>query len=291
MDRPILVTGGTGTVGREVVRLLAERGVDVRVGTRRPDAPGDPAAGPAGGPPGVTRVRFDFHDPSTFGAALRGVGKLFLLWPPQLAGARREIRPCVAAARRAGVEHVVFLSVLGAERNPLLPHYRIERLLRASGMAYTLLRASYFMQNLTSVHREEIRQRGELFVPAGRGRTSFVDARDVAAAGAVALTEPGHLNRAYALTGPAAVDFYHVARLLTEVLSRPVFYRAPSTARYAYTLLRRGLPLRRVAVSAAIYTYIRAGLAATVGGDTAGVLRRPPVTLRRFVEAHRHRWD
>ena len=150
----------------------------------------------------------------------------------------------MAAARRAGVEHVVFLSVLGAERNPLLPHYRIERLLRASGMAYTLLRASYFMQNLTSVHREEIRQRGELFVPAGRGRTSFVDARDVATAGAAALTEPGHLNRAYALTGPAAVDFYHVARLLTEVLSRPVFYRAPSTARYAFTLLRRGLPLR-----------------------------------------------
>jgi uncharacterized protein YbjT (DUF2867 family) len=157
-------------------------------------------------------------------------------------------------------------------------------------MAYTLLRASYFMQNLTSVHREEIKQRGELFVPAGRGRTSFVDARDVAAVAALALTEPGHLNRAYPLTGPAAVDFYQVARLLTEVLSRPIFYRAPSTARYAFALLRRGLPLRQVAVSTAIYTYIRAGLAATVSGDTAGVLRRPPVSLRQFVEAHAGRW-
>jgi uncharacterized protein YbjT (DUF2867 family) len=235
-------------------------------------------------------VRFDFHDPSTFAGALGGAGKLFLLRPPPLVGVRREVRPCIEAARRAGVEHVVFLSVLGAERGPLLPHARIERLLRASGMAYTVLRASYFMQNLSGVHREEIRERGELFVPAGRGRTSFVDARDVAAVAAVALTEPGHADRTYPLTGPAALDFYQVARLLTEVLSRPVFYRAPSTARYVLTLLRRGLAPRQVAVAAAIFTYIRAGLAATVTGDTAGVLGRPPVSLRRYVEDNLDRW-
>ena len=284
MEGPILVTGGTGTVGREVARLLAAQGVAVRVGTRHPAM----AAGAT--EPEVDRVRFDFRDPATFGGALRGVRKLFLLCPPDLTSVRRDFRPCVEAARRAGVEHVVFLSVLGAERNPLLPHFWIERLLRSSGMATTLLRASYVMQNLSTVHRQEIKERGELYVPAGRGRTGFVDARDVAAVAAVVFTAPGHLDRTYRLTGPAAVDFFQVARLLTEALSRPVFYRDPSTARYVATMLRRRRSPAQVAVATALYTMTRLGLVAAVSADTASLLRRPPIPLRTYIEDYQDRW-
>lgn len=299
----ILVTGATEPVGGEVVRLLAARGLPVRAAARRPRegagaagaAPlgqtGDVSGGAGGAwPGGVERVRFDFRDRSTFPAAFRGVGQLFLLRPRRTVDVRRDVRPCLEAALRAGVEHVVFLSLLGAERNPLLPHYRIERLIQRSGMPYTFLRANAMMQTLSDFHREDIKERGEIFVPAGRGRTSFVDARDVAAVAVAALTEAGHLNRAYPLTGGEALDYYQVARTLTEVLSRPVFYRAPSTARFVAVMLRRGHPFSEVAALAALYIVARLGLAATVTGDTAGVLHRPPITLQRFIEDYQDRW-
>jgi uncharacterized protein YbjT (DUF2867 family) len=299
----ILVTGATGPVGGEVVRLLAARGRPVRAGSRRReaeagaagaarDAVGPSGWGGAGGtaPGDVERVRFDFRDRSTYPAAFRGVGQVFLLRPRRPVDVRRDVRPFLEAALRAGVEHVVFLSLLGAERNPLLPHSRIERLIRRSGMPYTFLRANAIMQTLSDFHREDIRERGEIFVPAGRGRTSFVDARDVAAVAVAALTEAGHLNRAYPLTGGEALDYYQVARTLTEVVSRPVFYRAPSTARFVAVMLRRGHRFAEVAALVALYTFARLGLAATVTGDTAGVLHRPPVTLQRFIEDYQDRW-
>jgi uncharacterized protein YbjT (DUF2867 family) len=283
----ILVTGATGRVGGEVVRLLAARGRPVRAGSRRL---GKDAGAPRAGPGDVDLVRFDFRDRSTFSAAFRGVGQVFLLRPRRFVDVRRDLRPFLEAALRAGVEHVVFLSLLGAERNPLLPHNRIERLIQRCGMPYTFLRANAMMQTLSDFHREDVRERGEIFVPAGRGRTSFVDARDVAAVAVAALTEAGHLNRAYPLTGGEALDYYQVARTLTEVLSRPVFYRAPSTARFVAVMLRRGHRFPEVAALAALYTLARLGLAATVTGDTAGVLHRPPITLQRFIEDYQDRW-
>jgi len=150
----ILVTGSSGLVGREVASRLAGR-APVRLALRKP----------AHGEDGITeaeRVRFDFRDPETFDAALRGVGRVFLLRPPRLARPRRDFGPFVAAMRRAGVGQVVFLSVRGAAGNPLLPHHGIERLLEASGLPWTHLRPNDFMQNFATVHRADIRGRGEM---------------------------------------------------------------------------------------------------------------------------------
>ncbi len=153
----ILVTGATGTVGCEVARLLGAHGLPVRAALRDP-----------GGavPAGVAPVPFDFGRPETYDLALRGVEALFLMRPPAITDTRRYVDPLIAAAREAGVRRVVFLSVLGAERLPVVPHRRIERSLEASGMAHTFLRPSFFMQNLSGVRRADIR-RGHIVVPAG----------------------------------------------------------------------------------------------------------------------------
>lgn len=128
--------------------------------------------------------------------AFDGVDRLFLVRPPAISDTRRHVNPAIDAARPAGVRHVVLLSLLGAEKNPILPHRRIEQHLEAAGPAWTFLRAGFVMQNLSTTHRPEIRDEGVIAVPAGRGKTSFVDARDIAAAGAIVLAEPGHRNRA-----------------------------------------------------------------------------------------------
>lgn len=271
----LLVTTATGTVGSAVADALAERGVGLRAGVRDPteyDGPGDPVA-------------FDFERPETWGRAFEGVSRLLLVRPPTVSTDR--ITETADAAARVGTEHVVYLSVLGAERNPLLPHRRIERHLERTPVTTTFLRASFFAQNLVEVHADGIRERDELFVPAGSGETSFVDARDVGAVGAACLAEPGHGDRAYDLTGPEALDYDEVARRLSAVLDREITYASPSAREFVRRERARGRPLAFVLVMLGVYTTARLGLAGRVSDDVERVLGRPPRSFETFAADYR----
>ncbi len=281
----ILVTGANGTVGREVASRLAGHG-RVRLALRDPGRAGAlPAAA------GLERVRFDFLDPATFEPALQDVERVFLLRPPALARARREFGPFIAAMRRAGVSQVVFLSVRGAEGNPLLPHRQIERLLEGSGMAWTHLRPNDFMQNFTTVHRADIRDAGAVWAPAGHGRTSFVDVRDVAEAAARVLTEPGHDRRAYALTGGEALDLYEVASVLSEALGRPIAYRNPGVLAFLRHVSGSGNPVALGLVMTGVYTAARLGWAASVSPALESLIGRKPTSFRSFVADYAATWS
>lgn len=236
---PVLVTGATGNVGRPVVLGLLAAGRRVRAAVRDP-------AGVSGDPElaGAQAVAFDFTDPLTWAAAFVGVRVMFLVRPPQLSNWQRDLLPSLQAARRAGVRHVVFLSVQGAEKSKVVPHAGVEKWLRTagaaesttpgSGMDWTFLRPSFFMQNLSTTHRCDIRDRDEVFVPAGRGRTAFVDASDIAAVAVEVLTHPAdHVGRAWTLTGSVALTYDEVATALTRELGRPIRYRRPGVFRYA----------------------------------------------------------
>lgn len=196
------------------------------------------------------------------------------------------IQEFVDAAARVGVEHVVYLSVLGAEKNPFLPHRRIERRIESSGVAHTFLRASFFMQNLAEVHRRDIVEHDEILVPAGAGETSFVDARDIGAVAALALTEPGHTGRAYDLTGSGALAYDDVADVFSGVLDRRITYADPSVVAFVRRMRSRGTPLPFVVVMLGIYTTARLGFAARVTRDVETLLDREPIAMRQFVAEH-----
>jgi uncharacterized protein YbjT (DUF2867 family) len=279
----ILVTGASGTVGREVAKRLAARGAPARLALR------DPARGVEGAE-ALESVRFDFHDPSGFDEALRGVARVFLLRPPQLADVRCDFDPFLVAMLRSEVERVVFLSVRGAERNPLLPHRRIEKSLERSGLSWTHLRPNDWMQNFATVHRDDIRDRGELWAPAGKGRTSFVDARDVAEAAAAVLTEDGHERRAYPLTGCEELGLDEVAAVLSQVLGRRVAYRNPGVVAFLRHVRAAGRPLALGLVMTGVYTIARLGLAAGASPELERLIGRPPATFRSFAEDHAAAW-
>lgn len=273
----ILVTGANGNVGREVARALVARGEKVRAAVLDvSDARRAPAEV-------AERVGFDFEDRDTWPAAFAGVDRLFLMRPPAISDVNRVIRPVIDYAAAHGVGHVVFLSLLGVERNPLVPHARIEHWLRRSGMAWTMLRCGFFMQNLDTTHRADLVEHGDLFIPAGRGRTAFIDARDIGAVAARALGEPGHAGRAYSLTGSESLTYGEVAAIMTAELGRPITYSDPSPLAFARRMRRRGHPWGYVAVMEGIYLTTRLGLAAAVAPDAPALLGRPPLTLRQYV--------
>lgn len=294
---PILVTGATGNVGRPVVLGLLAAGRRVRAAVRDP-------AGVSGDPElaGAQAVTFDFTDPRTWAAAFAGVRVMFLVRPPKLSNVQRDLVPSLEAARRAGVRHVVFLSLQGADKNKVVPHATVEKWLRTAGadepttggstMDWTFLRPSFFFQNLSTTHRSDIRDRDEIFVPAGRGRTAFVDAPDIAAVAVEVLTHPtDHVGRAWTLTGSVALTYDEVATALTRELGRPIRYRRPGAVRYARHARRElDMPWAMVLVTTAIYTTARLGLAAGLTGDVRTVLGRDPNGITEFAHRERAAW-
>lgn len=281
---PILVTGATGNMGTPLVSRLLELGASVRVAVR------DVEAARLAFGERVEVVRFDFADPTTFGA-FDGVARMFLLRPPQIADVKHVIGPALDAARDRGVGHVVFLSIQGAERNRLVPHRKIEDHLRASRLEWTFIRAAYFMQNLSTTHAPDIRHRNEIYIPAGRGsRTAHVDVRDVAAVAARALVDDGHAGRAYTPTGPVALTYGECATILTSELGRPICYADPTPWHYWRRMRRRGMPTTMIAVTLGLYTAARFGLAAGLTDDVERITGRPPTDFSTFAHDHRAAW-
>lgn len=271
----ILVTGSTGTVGALVAAELLKRGQSVHAAVRggRNHSSRD----------AVPEVTLDFDDSSTFEGALAGVNSVFLMRPPQMSDAAA-MRPFIDAMAAHGIERVAFLSVQGAGSNPFVPHHGIEQYLKRSGLPWTFLRPSFFMQNLSTTHRSDICERDEVFVPAGRGKTNFIDAADVAEAAAVVLTEPGHLGKAYEITGSEALTYAEVAETLSEACGREITYASPSGREFKSRMKASGCDDAFVSVMGSIYLIARLGLAAGTTDELQRLIGRRPTTLREWAQ-------
>lgn len=175
---------------------------------------------------------------------------------------------------------------------PVLPHAGLERWLARSQMSWTFLRASYFDQNLSTVFAADIRDRGEIVVPAGNGRTAFVDAHDVAALAAAALLDPlRHSHRIWTPTGAEALTYGQVAAVLSQVLGRTITYRRLGIRgyhRHARTVL--GFDPGLAVATTLIHATACLGLAGHLTDDVRTVTGRAPTTLAEFAARERAAW-
>jgi uncharacterized protein YbjT (DUF2867 family) len=276
----ILVAGASGNVGREVVSLCESNGVDcIALGRKN-------LWGKSGH---VEQRYFDLEDPRTFYAA-KDATKLFLVRPPQISNVKKTIAPFLRQCREFGVEQVVFLSILGANKLPFIPHYKIEKEIERLGFRHTFLRAGFFMQNLSTSHAEEIRERNELVAPAGNGKTTFVHARDIAEIGFKALN--GEIRReALDVAGSDTLTYGEIAEKLSTLLGRKITYRSPSPPAFVYYRVRHGTPMKFAMVMAGIYMPTRFGGAEYHGGGIGGFLGRPPIGIDRFLEEEKATWE
>jgi len=278
----ILVTGATGRVGTELVRELVARGEPVRAFVR------DAAAVRSHFDPRVEIFEGDLDRPETIAAALEGADGVFLLTPSSEAQPAQE-RAVLEAVEWAGVEPIVKLSVLGADdASPLQLgrwHRAGERALEESGVEYTILRASSFMQNLYGMSGS-IASDGAIYTAAQGGKVGMVDVRDIAAVAAAALTEEGHEGQTYVVTGPEAVSYGEAAAVLSRATGKRIEHVSVPREQLAASLQQAGLPEWYAEDMAALQEGFAAGRGETVTDVVRDVAKREPRTLEAFAQEH-----
>jgi uncharacterized protein YbjT (DUF2867 family) len=262
-----LVLGGTGKTGRRVAQRLAARHVPVRTGSR------------AGDPP------FDWQNRDTWPAALRGVDAVYLSYFPDLAvpGAVDEVAAFTTVAVESGVRRLVLLSGRGepeAERS--------EHTVRDSGVAWTILRASWFAQNFSEGYMLDGILDGELVLPAGAVPEPFVDVEDIADAAIAAFTgtDPTGRNRhdgqLYEMTGPRALTFAAALSEMRWATGRDLRFRSVSVSEYAGMLTGYGEPADTVQLLSYLYTEVLDGRNAVPADGVQRALGRPPRDFRDY---------
>lgn len=280
MEKLILVTGATGTIGRDVVRYLGQKNENVRAAVR------DQTKGARLLGPGIELCEFDFANEATFGQALAGVGAVFLL-PPLDPNQTVVMNRFIDAAKQAGVRHIVKLSAIDPDRDPPYAvgswHTASDQHLRNSGLSFTILRPNSFMQNFITYFPP---RDGAIYLPWGNGRASFVDTRDVAEAAALALTDENHANQTYTLTGPAALTIGEIADILSETLGRKIKYvDVPESAAHD-GMLQGGLPPWQVDALMELHAINKQSQWTAVTPDVEQVTGRPPTDFATFARDH-----
>jgi uncharacterized protein YbjT (DUF2867 family) len=190
----------------------------------------------------VEIVTGDFGRPDTLDAAMRGIDTILLVSPAVPA---QEIA-VIDSAVRQGVTHVIKITSKAPADSPVgrrRGQAQIEAHLEATGLAYTLLRANAYMQNLLAL-APMIRQTGGFLMSAGDGQVGMIDARDVAATAAVIATAPKeHADRTYWLTGSSLITYADIAKELSAALGHPVEYRQISPAEHRAAMIQAGIPM------------------------------------------------
>lgn len=240
--------------------------------------------------PGAELVGFDPEDPRSLADAFEGADALLLV-PPETGADRKRglVREVARAAARAGVRRIATVSGLSAMRDEDSVSRRVEREVEALDVAWTHLRPNFFMQNYHTVYRESIR-RGAIPFFTGLGRTSLVDARDVGAAAAITLLEPGYEGCAPLLTGPEALDHAEIAAALSRARGSEVRYSARSHDDTRAALRAAGLPEAAVEASLARFREVEAGVFAVVAPALGEILGRPPRSFASYARDHAHHW-
>jgi uncharacterized protein YbjT (DUF2867 family) len=270
----ILVTGATGTIGREVFRRLAAAGERPRAFVR------DPQIARARLGDAVDHVVGDLDHPRTLEAALAGADRVFLLTRQSSRQPQQE-RTVIDAAVRSSARQVVKLSVFRADdRSPLQiarQHWDTERAVERSGLAYALVRPVFLMQNLLAMVRD-----GAIRTAAEDGRVAMVDARDVAAVAVAALTSRRCDGNTYTLTGPQPLTFDEVAEILSEQTGTRIRHLRVAPDDVRTTLERRGVEPWFAEDMATLHHMLATGYEDLVTDDVRTATGTAPGTLAEF---------
>ncbi|RFM26765.1 NAD(P)H-binding protein [Deminuibacter soli] len=260
----ILVLGSTGKTGSRVAARLQALNIPVRMGSRKAAIP------------------FDWDNQATWQAALQGITAVYIAFAPDLAipGTDNTIRLFTRVAVQQGVQQLVLLSGRGEPEAA-----RCEAIVQQSGLQWTIIRASWFMQNFSESYLLEPVLAGHMALPAGDTGEPFVDADDIADVAVAALTQPGHANQLYEVTGPRLLTFREAVAEIAAATDRAIQYEQVSSEAYASMLNEYGVPADVTALLSYLFSEVLDGRNAATTNGIQRALGRLPRDFRQFLQS------
>lgn len=260
--KTILVLGGTGKTGRRVVERLTGLGWPVKVGSRS------------------VAPYFDWLDTNTWKPALQGVNSVYISYQPDLAipGAVDAVRALTKVAAAAGVKHLVLLSGRGEKEAQ-----DCEEIVMASGIEWTILRASWFSQNFSEGFFLEPLQAGHFTLPAGDVGEPFIDVDDIADVAVAALTEKGHVGQLYELTGPRMLTFREAVGEIGKATGRNIRYEQIPVDDYVAMLKEYGVPKDYIWLVTYLFREVLDGRNESLTDGVQRALGRKPTDFSEYI--------
>ena len=272
-----LVTGASGQIGSALVDRLSAHGQTVRRATSRaPSRPGE--------------VQLNLATGEGLAAALAGVDQLFLMAPPGYASQHELLIPAMDAAKAAGVRKVLMLSAMGANADDNIPMRRAELHLERSGLAWNVIRPNWFMQNFHTFWLHGIQTQGQIFLPVGDAKGSFIDTRDIAAVASKLLSSDDFVNESHDLTGSEALDHTQVAAILSKAAGRPIGYTDIPEDAMRQGLLGAGLPADYAEFLLVILGAFKAGFAERITDGVQRITGLAPIRFGQYAQDFRANW-
>ncbi|GAO29530.1 NmrA family NAD(P)-binding protein [Geofilum rubicundum] len=285
----LFITGATGNIGYEVTKHLSKSDLphEIFVGVRDVGK----ASALFKDFSNLNLRHFDFENPDTY-SALSGMDRVFLLRPPHLSNIEKNFRPLLEYIKKSHIRDIVFLSVQGAEKSKVIPHNKIEQLIKDYGLNHIFLRPSYFMQNLTTTLLSDIQTKREIILPAGSARFNWVDADNIGELGALLLDQfEIYKNQALEITGYENKNFQEVTHLINEIIRNPLRYRNINPFRFYRMKHQEGMPKGMIMVMILLHFLPRFQKEPEISSIYERLTHKKPGDLGTFIRREKSKLD
>ena len=279
----ILITGATGNIGSQVIRFLYNTDTEniLIAGVRDMDK----ARQKFKNYPSLAFTEFDFDKPDTFNGALEKIDSIFLLRPPHISDIDKYFKPLINKIKEKGIREVMFLSVQGVEKSGVIPHNKIEKLIKEHQLNYIFLRPSYFMQNLTTTLIDDIRTKRKIILPAGNAKFNWVDIENIGEIASRLLNEfDNYKNQAIEITGYENKNFHEVTSLINECVANKIEYISPNPFRYYNIKKHDGLARGMIFVMIMLHCLPRFQKEPKISDFYEKLTGKKPTSLKDFVK-------
>lgn len=287
MRKTILVTGATGNIGIPTLKYLRLLNKEANLVACVHDP--EKSASLLSDIENIGIRRLDFEDPSSF-KSIEGGDFLFLLRPPQISDAEK-FRPLLELAKAKGIQGVVFLSVQGADKQSYIPHAKIEKLIQRIGLPYVFLRPSYFMQNLTTTLREDVRE-GKIMLPSGKAAFMWTDVVNIAEVAAnVLLQFDLYSGKAIEVTGKELLSFGETVDRINSAIGASLKFKSVNLIRFWLHRKSIGTSVAMTAVMIMLHYLPRFQKAPHISNAYTLITGKEPTSLGEFAVRERKLFD
>lgn len=286
--KKILITGATGNIGFEVIRFLYINGTTNKIVAAVRNV--EKARIMFKEFPQLEFVEFDFEIPHLTDNAMKGVDCVFLLRPPHLSDIEI-FKPLVTKIKEKGISEVVFLSVQGAEKSKVIPHNKIEKLIKDVDLNYIFLRPSYFMQNLTTTLIGDLRAKQQIILPAGDAKFNWVDIENIAEVASVTLDNfEMYKNEAIEITGSENENFETVSKLLSKTLDKKIEFVNANPFRFYKIKKKEGMAKGMILVMIMLHFLPRFQKEPVISNYYEKLTGKKPTKLIEFIKREKEKF-